>query len=246
MIKKEFNLEKYIRPIEKAFTLAIRLIFMFFFFTQVSFGQTAVQVSFIPVINKSEIELNKELVLSDNQKITITNLRFYISKFQLLKNEKVQSTWNKEHHLIDLRQQSSLKWILDSVETDFDKIKFQLGLDSFTNVSGALTGDLDPTKGMYWTWQSGYINLKIEGFFINSNEGNKIFEYHLGGYLNPFETVQEIQIDKLPSSEIVIVLDLEKFLKSIPIELPTKIMSPGENAKLLSKLLIPIFSIENE
>ena len=246
MIKKEFNLEKYTRPIEKAFTLAIRLIFMFFFFTQVSFGQTAVQVSFIPVINKSEIELNKELVLSDNQKITITNLRFYISKFQLLKNEKVQSTWNKEHHLIDLRQQSSLKWILDSVETDFDKIKFQLGLDSFTNVSGALTGDLDPTKGMYWTWQSGYINLKIEGFFINSNEGNKIFEYHLGGYLPPFQTIQHISMLSNSKKEMKIVLDFNSFFLSSKTEYKARVMSPGENAQALSRLLVNCFRFYEE
>ena len=45
----------------------------------------------------------------------------------------------------------------------FSKLKFQLGIDSLTNVSGAMGGDLDPTKGMYWTWQSGYINMKIEG-----------------------------------------------------------------------------------
>lgn len=209
------------------------------------FGQT-VQVSFIPVINKSEIELNKELVLSDNQKISITNLRFYISKFQLLKNEKVQSTWNKEYHLIDLRQQSSLKWILDSVETDFDKIKFQLGLDSFTNVSGALTGDLDPTKGMYWTWQSGYINLKIEGFFINSNEGNKIFEYHLGGYLPPFQTIQHISMLSNSKKEMKIVLDFDSFFLSSKTEYKARVMSPGENAQALSKLLVNCFRFYEE
>ena len=245
MTKKEFNLEKYIRPIEKGFTLVIRLIFMFFFFTQVLFGQT-VQVSFIPVINKSEIELNKEFVLSDNQKISITNLRFYISKFQLLKNEKVQSTWNKEYHLIDLRQQSSLKWILDSVETDFDKIKFQLGLDSFTNVSGALTGDLDPTKGMYWTWQSGYINFKIEGAFINSNEGNKVFEYHLGGYLPPFQTIQQISMPSNSKNEIKLVLDFDSFFLSSETANMARVMSPGQNAQTLSRLLVKCFRFYEE
>jgi hypothetical protein len=35
----------------------------------------------------------------------------------------------------------------------YDQIQFQLGIDSLTNVSGAMGGDLDPTKGMYWTWQ---------------------------------------------------------------------------------------------
>jgi len=36
-------------------------------------------------------------------------------------------------------------------------------VDSLANVSGAMSNDLDATKGMYWSWQSGFINLKIEG-----------------------------------------------------------------------------------
>jgi hypothetical protein len=123
--------------------------------------------------------------------------------------------------------------------------RFKLGVDSINNVSGAYGGDLDPTLGMYWTWQSGYINFKLEGFYTTEN-GNRKFQYHLGGYLNPFETVQEIRLDILISKKILVIVDLEKFLKSIPAELPANIMSPGKNAKLLSELLIPIFSLENE
>ena len=139
-----------------------------------------------------------------------------------------------------------MKWILDSVETDFDKIKFQLGLDSFTNVSGALTGDLDPTKGMYWTWQSGYINLKIEGFFINSNEGNKIFEYHLGGYLPPFQTIQHISMLSNSKKEMKIVLDFNSFFLSSKTEYKARVMSPGENAQALSRLLVNCFRFYEE
>ena len=55
-----------------------------------------------------------------------------------------------------------------------------VGVDSARNVSGAQTGALDPAKGMFWTWNTGYIMAKLEGNSPASPTG--IFEYHIGGF----------------------------------------------------------------
>jgi hypothetical protein len=41
-------------------------------------------------------------------------------------------------------------------------------------------GDLDPSDGMVWTWNTGYIFLKHEGQFLDSAGILQPFVYHLG------------------------------------------------------------------
>ena len=41
--------------------------------------------------------------------------------------------------------------ILTPTNISYNKISFSLGIDSATNNQGALTGDLDPQNGMYWS-----------------------------------------------------------------------------------------------
>ena len=74
----------------------------------------------------------------------------------------------------------------------FNTIAFNLGIDSITNVSGAQGGDLDPTKGMYWAWQSGFINIKLQGTSNSCPPPKNEFEFHLGGYQYPFNSLQTI------------------------------------------------------
>ena len=43
---------------------------------------------------------------------------------------------------------------------------------------------------MYWTWQSGYINFKIEGRIKTDNKPWQKIEYHIGGYRSPYNCFQ--------------------------------------------------------
>ena len=119
-----------------------------------------------------------------------------------------------------------------------------MGIDSLTNVSGAMGGDLDPTKGMYWTWQNGYINFKLEGFNAVCNTRNHFFQYHLGGYQSPFATVQTLVLPlKSKAKEVVVDVAIDKFLEEIDMSKTAEIMSPGAVAVELSKKLKGIFSV---
>jgi hypothetical protein len=72
---------------------------------------------------------------------------------------------------------------------DYKSVKFTIGVDSLKSVSpvGERTGALDPTgaaAGMYWSWNSGYIFVKVEGTSpqapLNSSTGARTLEYHTG------------------------------------------------------------------
>jgi hypothetical protein len=195
-------------------------------------------------LNDNEIELGKTYNIDSNE-IKIENLKFYISNLALYQKNKLVYKDSVLARLIDLENRECLNLKFDKTKK-FDRIVFNLGIDSLTNVSGALGGDLDPTKGMYWTWQSGYINFKLEGTDPRCKSRNNRFQYHLGGYAYPFATLQQVDlktIKKVYKSQIII--PFEKFLKAAKPEKKSEIMSPCKDAVELSKLLGDLFEIKS-
>lgn len=75
---------------------------------------------------------------------------------------------------------------------DYTGISFVIGVDSLRNTMDLAqrTGVLDPAFGerdgnMYWSWNSGYIFVKMEGLSAQAKAdraGNQKFRYHIGGF----------------------------------------------------------------
>ena len=71
--------------------------------------------------------------------------------------------------------------MLDSVANgDYTSIKFILGVDSAHNHTLSQEGVLDPSKGMIWDWNTGYIFFKHEGNYKNANGEVKPIVFHYG------------------------------------------------------------------
>jgi hypothetical protein len=122
--------------------------------------------------------------------------------------------------LVDLSVTPSLALGLDVPKTlPFNRLKCNLGIDSLTNEAGAMGGDLDPTKGMYWAWQSGYVNFKMEGKSPICPTWKHKFQLHLGGYLAPFNALQ--------------TLDFK--VKNIDLKQQHTFMTPDENSVAFAK-----------
>lgn len=120
-------------------------------------------------------------------------------------------------------------------------VKFGIGIDSVINTSGAFGGNLDPTNDVYWSWQSGYINMKLEGEIIAPRL--RKFEYHLGGYTSPFAAHQSSSV--FPINNVTeIHINLLTFLEgSQKIDI-YKTMSPSKQSVKLSELLTQFFYVE--
>ena len=150
-------------------------------------------------------------------------------------------------HLIDASKIETLEMSLPMPEAiDFDALQFDLGIDSMLNVSGAKGGDLDPTNGMYWTWQNGYINFKLEGKSEYSPARNNEFQFHLGGYQSPFNNLKKISQSVSNTDTLIFILDVENILNEIDLSKMNHVMSPGENALLLSSIVSASFSLRKE
>jgi hypothetical protein len=208
-----------------------------------SFSQSDTKkIDFSLLYANQKIQLNEfPFQLADSNQFSIDVLKFYISKIVLVKNNQIVFQEKNSFHLIDASKPKSLVIEIGPTNLNFDSIRFYLGLDSICSVSGALSGDLDPTNGMYWTWQSGYINFKIEGKSKVCNTRNNAFQFHIGGYAFPNKALQTIQLPINDGNEIIIKFDLVKLFQQIDLKSKNLIMSPSIEAIEFSKKLSQCF-----
>lgn len=201
-------------------------------------------LTFRPVFNNAELILNDTYYpLGNNDSIQFETLRFYISGLELINDYKPIWKEKNSFHLVDATNKKTLSVSIQCPSNLlFNQIKFNLGIDSITNVSGALGGDLDPTRGMYWTWQSGYINFKLEGKSNRCSTRNHEFQFHLGGYLYPDSALQTLILNGSANEKTEIVFDLGKLISTIDLSKQNQIMSPGKDAVLLSGKVAKCFS----
>jgi hypothetical protein len=207
-----------------------------------SFAQKSNNIHFDAIINHEKMILGKTYflpVLKDS--IRIDNLKFYISNIKFTKKNKLVSNVDG-YYLIDMQNKKSISFSSNDT-TVFDTISFDLGIDSATHELGVMDGDLDPTKGMYWTWQSGYIFFKMEGCLKVVDHNNSSFVYHIGGFNYNYPTLQHISFSETSIKDFYINLNLDRFFEKWNCKDIPEIMSPGEKAVAFSKLFPFLFSI---
>jgi hypothetical protein len=140
--------------------------------------------------------------------------------------------------LVNLEDEKSLLWNLHLASRDrIDTLQIQVGIDSLQHADAAYLADLDPINSMYWSWQSGFIQLKLEGTWYGSgkNIGTPV-EWHLGGYRYPYGTGQTIRVPA--GNTVKITVDLSAFLEQGLANAPAKIMSPGAPAAALMGIFV--------
>ena len=208
-------------------------------------GLNAQSVCFNPMFGGNKLVLNKQYYIANsNDSIQIEMFKFYISNIEFYNNDQLIFKEKNSFHLIDAADSSTFNLPTNFLsKTGYNSIKFNIGIDSITNYGGAMGGDLDPTKGMYWTWQNGYINFKIEGKSNWSTAKNKEFVFHLGGYHNSFSTLQTIQLPVQYFSVLKLNIAIDKWINEIDLNKQNHIMSPSKEAVLLANKLSTIFSV---
>ena len=203
-----------------------------------------VNISFYAALDGKDPLHNLVLVKNERDTFQINQLKFYISNIQFLKDDEIVFTELNSYHLIDFNMPASTSLSIKTFRSiSYNSVRFNLGIDSLTNVSGAFGGELDPTHGMYWTWQSGYINFKMEGQVSRREEPSKEFQFHLGGYQQPFNALQKVKLF-VSDEDIKIVLNLNPFLKLINLSRDHHIMSPSKKAVELSESLAKNFKVK--
>lgn len=207
-------------------------------FPLVAFSQYNTEIKITSVWGKETLILEKKYPLTtENDSVQINQFKCYISNIQLKHKGRIVYNEPNSYHLIDVENSQSLALTLAaSAGIPFDTLLFNLGIDSATNTLGALGGELDPAKGMYWTWQSGYINVKLEGKSALCKTRNQEFQFHLGGYLNPGYALQKIAL-AANGAPVNCSINLSELFLAINLSENNQVMSPSEKAVWLSQQL---------
>lgn len=234
--------------------VSIRVSFLFLFLMVGLFhlcgqksAEKSVSLFFRPMFREENLDLAKKYSMENGDSIQLHVFKFYVSGIEFIDNNSCVFHEPHSYHLIDAANSSTFNvQIKRNENVKSDGLQFLLGIDSATNAAGIGSQDLDPTKGMYWAWQSGYINMKIEGEIFHANHQRETFEFHLGGFLPPFLACQHIRLSGLQnnlSTSIVIHTNVDKFLSQIDFSKKQQVMSPSEKAVMLSQKTVSMFSI---
>ena len=99
---------------------------------------------------------------------------------------------------------------------------------------------------MYWAWQSGFINMKIEGTSNSCVTRKNQFQFHIGGYKKPNYAMRKIKLiaNQNTKNEVSVTVDLAKLFNEIDLKQNNSIMIPGKEALKIADLSTKIFSLE--
>lgn len=191
------------------------------------------QLRIVATWNSKPLELEQVYLTDSQDSISFTTLKMYLSEFKFQERETGQIKTIDTVVFYDLADSSTLTLLKEINLSNYESLTFTLGLDSTKNVSGELEHAYDPLLGMYWAWNTGYVNLKLAGKSKLVKTKTHDFEFHLGGYRFPFATAQTIQVDL---NDQYIYFDLQKLLsESINLTKMHHIMLPGKDAFLISQ-----------
>jgi len=151
----------------------------------------SIRLEFDNIVGSNDLELNSATYTNaSNEDYTISTLDYFISNIRLKTVDGKEYVIPKDssYFLIKEENEDSHEIELRNIPAgDYSTIQFVVGVDSLKNTAplSERTGVLDPAvraAGMYWTWNSGYIFLKMEGSSPASTTDDKKIYYHIGGF----------------------------------------------------------------
>lgn len=152
------------------------------------------QINFHHFVGKDNLRLNDSLQRYKNahgDDFYVTTFKYYISNLQLEKTNGEIVRIPDSYLLVNAADSSSYVQFVEGIpDGKYRRISFLIGVDSARNFEGAQTGPLDPAKGMFWSWKTGYIFVKMEGISSKSGSKRHGLAFHIGGAIAPNNTIR--------------------------------------------------------
>lgn len=156
-------------------------------------GETgSIQLYFQDVAGNENLEFGKKYVNANGDTFTVNKFNYYISNIVFTKEDNSTYSETYSYHLLRHAAGTTGNTVtITGVPVgSYKSMSLMLGVDSVHNVSGAQTGDLDPAKAtdMFWSWSTGYIMLKLEGYSSKSQATDNSITFHIGGFKGIYKT----------------------------------------------------------
>lgn len=186
----------------------------------------------------------------------ISRFKYYVTNIRLVNsNDNSEIPLEDSYFLVQDGDELSKSISMAAPEGRYKAVSFLLGVDSLHNVSGAQTGALDPMNGMFWTWNTGYVSVKLEGKSPLSPLPGNLIEYHLGGFKGPDQVNRRIslpfpagnlELSAKKSMIVTVKVDVNSFFSGsneLPIKANPACTSAGSLARRYSENYATSFSI---
>lgn len=153
-----------------------------------------INITFDNVFDTADLVLNDGVYSSDFEELfTIRRFNYFVSNFEFIDENNVRYAipQDSSYFLIKEGDVHSYTCRFKNVPNrKYTAMKFVIGVDSLRSTMGIehRTGVLDVggyASDMAWTWNQGYIFLKLEMFQYKSKgdtSAPRPFIYHIGGY----------------------------------------------------------------
>lgn len=136
---------------------------------------------------------NETYVNFSGEKFSVTTFNYFISNIILVRDNDEEYIVPQDDSYFLIKEDNPLSKEIELLipEGRYKTVKFMVGVDSLRSIAdlSRRTGALDIAggmlEGMYWTWNSGYIFVKLEGNCDQvavDRTGQKKFRYHIGGF----------------------------------------------------------------
>lgn len=215
-------------------------------------------IRFKAVVDTNDLVFGKNYTNKFKEQYSVKAFKFYLHDLEMINTDSAKSVEiaKGKYYLVDFSDSSTTVIKLGIRPYVYNRLAFIVGVDSARNVSGAQTGALDPTKGMFWTWNTGYIMAKLEGNSPKAATPNNAFEYHIGGFrasesvlkqltlLFPYST--NIDLKPNTTSEITITANVNAWFSNphdIQISADPTCMTPGTLAMQIAENYRKMFTV---
>lgn len=164
--------------------------------------------------------------MASGEKLTVHVYNYYISNIVLTDDKGNRFAEPESYHLPMATDPSSLEFTISDIpKGDYVMLDFLIGVDSVRNFSGAQSGALDPKYGMIWSWSTGYIMAKMEGYVQSKpTDPWRMVSYHIAGFKGSHKTMRAV---KLPLPKPVAVGAQKQPAISLQSDLQTWFLAPG-------------------
>jgi hypothetical protein len=187
------------------------------------------ELKFDNIAGNTDFQLNQPYTNIKGERFKVDKLLYYVSNisFKAADGREYVVPQDDSYFLVNEAVAATQTIRIPNVpEGDYNEVTFMIGVDSLrsTMEPARRTGVLDVgamDEKMYWTWNSGYIFLKMEGDSESAPEGpdgRNRFRFHIGGFggyssatINNIQKVTlslgrdkaQVRVDRLPSIHIV-------------------------------------------
>ena len=222
-------------------------------------GGGLVVLVFHPKVDTATLIFNKKYVNKNTDTFTVSKFNYFTSNINLFRSDNSSFTESNSYHLVRHSSGADYTYSLSNVPAaTYTSMCLTIGFDSTRNVSGVQSGDLDPANSsdMYWSWNSGYIFMKLEGSAPSSGASNKQYEFHIGGFtgLNKTQRLVVLNFGNIPTivkeggtSIIHIKVDVNEIFSNpnkIDFKTQYNILNSGANAKMVADNYADIMSLD--